>query len=287
MTAPQRPLLGIALVVLATLTFSVADVLTKKLTLIHSVSVIVAVRYAVNLLAVTAVMAPRQKSDLWRMTRPGLVLLRGLCLAFASLTMAIALRWMPVGETVAIIYLAPFIVLLASGPLLGEKVNSSAWIGAAIGFAGVLLIMRPGSGLHPFGVTMALINVGFSTAYHLLTRLLSRTEKTSALLWHTAWIGTLFFGIGTFFDPTPVAISLGDFGMMAALGILAAAGHGLFTSAYREAPPALLAPVNYIHLVWAGLLGWVVFHHVPDPWAITGIGLVCVAGIWAAVMRGR
>jgi drug/metabolite transporter (DMT)-like permease len=63
-----------------------------------------------------------------------------------------------------------------------------------------------------------------------------------------------------------------------AVGIVSTAAHFLFTAAYREAPAALLAPVNYAHLLWAGLLGWIVFGHVPDPLALAGMFLVALAG---------
>lgn len=287
MSAAQRPLRGIGLVALATLAFALSDVLTKDLAMRHPVALVVAVRYAVNLGLVTLLLGPRMGAGLWRVRRGWLVTLRSLCLAGASLTMGLALRVMPVGETVAIVYLAPLVVLLLSAPVLGERVALSAWIGAAMGFAGVVLIMRPGSGLDTFGVTMALANVGFSTAYHLLTRLLARTETTVAMLWHTALVGTLCFGIGAAAGPAGPAVTAGDLGLMAALGGLATLGHFLFTSAYREASAALLAPVNYLHLVWAGLLGLAVFAHVPDAFALAGMALVACAGVWAALRKGR
>lgn len=286
MTA-HRPLRGIALVALATLAFAVSDVMTKDLAARHPVVLVVAVRYALNLGLVTALVGPRVGAGLWRVRRGWLVTLRGLCLAGASLTMGLALRVMPVGETVAIVYLAPLVVLVLSAPVLGERVALSAWLGAGAGFAGVMLILRPGSGLDGFGVAMALVNVGFSTAYHLLTRLLARTESTVAMLWHTALVGALGFGLGALLAPPDLPVTPADLGLMAGLGVLATLGHFLFTAAYREAPAALLAPVNYLHLVWAGALGWLAFAHVPDAPALAGMALVAGAGVWAALRRGR
>ena len=212
-----------------------------------------------------------------------MVLLRALCLAAASLTMGIALRHMPVGETVAIIYLAPFLVVLLSGPLLGEKVALAGWIGAAAGFVGVLLIVRPGSGLDPVGVGFALVNAGFAAGYHLLSRVLARTETTIALLFHTALIGTVIFGamlLWTGLGPLPAGT---DVLILLVLGGLATLGHFLFTAAYREAPASLLAPVNYMHLVWAALLGWLVFGHFPDGLTLVGMAIVAGAGVAVAL----
>jgi drug/metabolite transporter (DMT)-like permease len=289
--ATQRPLKGILLVVLATLVFAMADVLTKHLASLYAIALVVAGRYLVNLGLLAAFLGPAQGKRLWRTNRTVLVVGRGLALAAASLTMGLALRLMPVGETVAIIYIAPFLVLALSQPLLGEKAARADWIGAAFGFAGVLMIVRPGSGLDPLGVALALVNAGCATAYHLLTRILTRTETNSALMFHTALTGAVVFcallawsgssgsGIGTL--PGPIDIAL-----IAALGLLATLGHYLFTAAYREAPATQLAPINYLHLVWAGLFGWLFFAHVPDLVTLAGMALVAGAGA-AVALRAR
>lgn len=278
-----RPLVGILFVVLATLAFALADVATKHLAMLYPVPVVVAVRYLVNLALLVVFLWPRQRARLWRSQRSWLVLLRGLCLAAASLTMGWALQVMPVGETVAIVYVAPFAVMLLAVPLLGERVSTVGWAGAAFGFVGVLLIARPGGTLDPMGVLFAVVNAGFSTAYHLLTRLLSRTESTISMLFHTAWVGAAVFCVLAVPSLEGFAPAAPDVGLMALLGALATLGHFLFTAAYREAPASLLAPVNYLHLVWAGGLGWLVFGHVPDSWSLVGITLVTGAGAVVAV----
>ena len=129
----------------------------------------------------------------------------------------------------------------------------------------------------------ALINAGLSAGYHLLSRVLARTETTIAMLFHTALVGTVIFGVmllWTGLGPMPSGF---DWLLLLALGALATLGHFLFTAAYREAPASLLAPVNYMHLVWAGILGWLVFNHVPDALTLTGMALVAMAGVGVAV----
>ena len=276
--AQARPLNGILLVVLATLAFAMSDVVTKQQSMRHPVAVVAAVRYLVNLGLLTVFLGPRLGSSLWRANRRGLVLVRGLCLALASLTMGLALRLMPVGETVAIVYIAPFAVMLLAIPLLGERVKASGWIGAGMGFLGVLLIVRPGGGLDPLGVAFALVNAGVSTAYHLLTRYLAASESTIALLYQTALVGSAVFCLMALGSLGNLAVGPADFAMMALLGLLSTLGHYLFTAAYREAPASLLAPVNYLHLFWAGGLGWLVFGHLPDGWSLAGMALVCASG---------
>ncbi len=278
---------GVALVGLATLIFAASDVLTKHLTATYAMGLVLGLRYLVNLGLLAVLMGPRQGAGLWRTQRTGLVIARGLCLSAATLTMVLALKRLPVAETVAIIYLAPFAVMLLSGPLLGERIGVLGFVGAAVGFAGVLLILRPNTGLDPVGVVYALINGALATAYHLLTRVLTRSETMTAMLFHTALVGTVIFGIMAFAEAAGAAPTLADLGLIVLLGAFPMAGHLLFTAAYAEAPAGLLAPVNYLHLVWAAILGALVFAHWPDAVTIFGMALVIAAGAFTALTARR
>ena len=284
---PDRALTGVALVVAATFLFGLSDTVSKHLATLYAVPLILAVRYLVNLVLLVAVMSPRHGVRLWQANRLGLMVVRGMCLAAASLSMVFALRVMPVGETVAIIYIAPFLVLLLAGPLLGEKVGLIAWIAAGVSFLGLLVIVRPGSGLDPCGVVLCLVNAGFATAYHLLTRVLTRSETTMAMLFYTAQVGTVVFGAMMPWALGGAIPGWWDAGLLVGLGALATVGHLLFTAAYRLAPASVLAPVNYLHIVWAGLLGWLVFAHVPDALAIVGMAMIMLSGVAVAVKAGR
>lgn len=276
MPTAQNPIKGVALVTLAVLFFAVADVVSKHLTMLYAVPLVMALRYGVNLVLLVAVLG--RQGGMIRTQRTGLVMLRAASLMMGSLTMGLALRVMPLGETVAIIYLSPFIVMLAAIPLLGERATAAGWIGASLGFVGVLLIIRPGAGLNGLGVALSLVNAGCAAIYHLLSRVLARTETMSSMLFHTAWVGFAGFSImlaTTGIGPMPQGW---DWALLLILGVLATVGHFLFTAAYRQAPASLLAPINYVHLVWAGILGWLVFGHSPDPVTLAGMGLVALAG---------
>lgn len=282
-----RPLTGVLLVIGATFLFALSDLIGKQLMARHPVSVVQGARYLVNLLLLLVILAPRHGAALWRTNRTGLVTLRALFLASASLTMGFALQRMPLGETVAIVYLAPFLVLLCAGPLLGERVGLFAWIGASVAFTGVLLVVRPGTGLDSMGVLFALGNAVLGTGYHLLTRVLTRTETTMAMLFNVALTGFVVFAVLALPHLSGFAPSVLDVVLMVTLGALATVGHFLFTAAYREAPASLLAPVNYLHVVWATLLGWGVLSHIPDHISLIGMALVVIAGIAVAVRAGQ
>ncbi len=282
-----RPVYGVFLVVVAVLAFAITDVLVKFLVERHPVSVIVAFRYTVSLIMLTALMWPRYRGALWRTERTKMVVLRGMVLSVGSLTMGLALQRIPVAEAVSILYISPFAVMLLAAPLLGERLTPIMWLGAVFGFAGVLLILRPGGGLDGVGVALALANAVLATAYHLLTRFLTRTESTKAMLFHVTLVGAVFFNIlaiGAIGDFRP---TLAEIGLMLMLGVFATLGHFLFTAAYREAPASLLAPINYMHIVWATGLGWLVFGDIPAVLSALGMGMIIASGVVTTLLARR
>jgi len=294
-TPASSALRGIVLMLSAVFVFAGMDATGKHLFALYPVPVVAAARYLGNLLVLTALMAPRHGWALVKTQRTGLVWVRALSLAAATLLMGWALQRMPLPETVAIIFLAPFGVLLLAGPVLGETVGVAGWLAAAAGFAGVLLIVRPGGGLDVLGVAFAFAAAAVSVAYNMLSRVLARTETTMALLFHTALAGTVVFGAmlpwtlpTVLSGPAPLPF---DTLLLCGIGAAALLGHALFTSAFRAAPASLLAPVNYMHLVWAGAFGWLAFGHVPEALSLLGIAIIAAAGAGIALKthlgRGR
>tara|TARA_A100001391_G_scaffold145276_1_gene102888 strand:+ start:17274 stop:18197 length:924 start_codon:yes stop_codon:yes gene_type:complete len=283
---PENQTLGVALVVAATCLFASNDVINKFLVGEFEVPAVAAVRYMIHGLVLAAVLAPSQGRRLIETRRTGAVIARALCLVGSTLFLGLALQHMPVAETTAIIYLSPLLVMLLAPLILGERIGPLGWISAILGFTGVLLIVRPGGGLDPAGIALALANVGFTTAYYLLSRVLSATETTQSMLFYTAVVGTICFGLALpwfWLDrmPNPLVMV-----MFAGLGGTAALGHFMFTAAYRYAEASLLAPATYTHLLWAGLLGWLVFGHIPALLSITGMAIILLAGVLSA-MRTR
>lgn len=285
--ADAKPLLGAALVATAIFLFAASDTLVKDLVQHYPVSVVQGGRYLLTVILMAVFFWPKHGAGLWQTRRTGLVIARGLALAIASLTLGYALTVMPLGETVSIIYLSPFAVMLLSGPILGEKVKPISWLFASIAFFGVLTVMRPGSGLDPLGVILSLVNAGMSTFYLLTSRSLARTESTHALLFWTAVVGSILFWVLAIPELPSEWPPLADVLKIGALGVLATVGHFLFTAAYRYAPPSLLAPMNYTHVVWAAIMGLIVFGHLPDHWTLLGMAMVICSGIASAVYARR
>jgi drug/metabolite transporter (DMT)-like permease len=283
----HHSLRGVLLFMVGLFLFACLDATSKYLSQHYDVPLIVAVRYLGNLLLMVTLFGRTHWGEMVAVRRPRWVVARGLALCAGSIAMGFALQRMPLAETSSILFFAPVLVILASGPLLGERAGVPGFVAAAIGFAGVLCIVRPGGGLDPVGVACALAAMVATTTYQLLSRYLAATEKTLALLFYTTLAGSVIFGV---FVPwylggrVPTAL---DLLLFASLGFHGGLGHFLFTAAYRETSAPVLASLNYMQLVFAALLGWLVFAHVPDRFGLIGIALIITAGIIAALHNRR
>ncbi len=274
---------GILLVVAATVLFALMDTAGKYLMTKYNVPFVATVRFAINLLLLVGLATPRHGARLWQTHRTGLVLLRAGSLSVASLFAGLALQRMPVGETVAILYLQGFGVMLVAGWLLKEKVSAVGWLCAMVGFAGVVLIARPGGALVFDGVVYAVIAAAVSIIYILLSRALAPTESTMAMLFYVALFGAVMFGIMLAFNWKAFSLLPLDILLLAFLGTGSLLAHFLFTQAYRFAPASILAPFSYFHIAFAVITSWLVYQHVPDLLAFTGMAMIAVSGAAIAI----
>ena len=259
--------------------FACMDSTTKYLTTHYNVPFVVAMRYIVHFLLMVMILAPRHSTQLVHTQRTGLVIARAVVLTIASLCMGMALSRMPLAETTAINFLAPTLVALLAGSLLGEKMGGWGWAAIVTGFIGVLLIARPGGGLDAIGIMFALGAAAANASYQLLSRLLASTEKAIALLFYTALIGSIIFGIALPWFWEDDAPSKLEVALLLSMGVSGGLGHYLFTLAYRHAPASMLAPTTYLQLLWAGLLGWIIFGTIPDNMSLMGMAIVAASGL--------
>ncbi len=283
--AAALPLQGTLLLLTALLFFAALDATAKHLSAFVAVPLLVWARYLVHLLIMLVAVAPSLGRQLIVTRRPWLMSLRGLTLVAVTLLGQLALKTLPLAETTALVFVSPLLVALFAAPLLGEQVRMRTWLAPIAGFAGVLLIARPGGSLAGAGVAYALGAALSYAAYQILTRKLAATEHPLRLLFYTALLGTLAMSpvLPVFWHgqwPTPTQGLL-----IVSLGVYGGVGHFLLIRAFRESPASLLAPLLYSQLVWATLLGWLVFDHFPDLPAIAGMLVIGAAGLSLAIRR--
>jgi drug/metabolite transporter (DMT)-like permease len=212
---------------------------------------------------------------------------RALMLVGITLLAQLALKTLPLAETTALIFIAPLLVALLAGPLLGEQVRRSTWLATIAGFLGVLLIARPGGAMAGPGILYALGGALCYAIYQILTRKLAATEHPNRLLFYTALVGTLSMSLTlpAYWDGQIPTLPQGL--LIISLGLYGGIGHFMFIRAFREAPASTLSPLLYVQLIWATLLGWLVFNQLPDFLAIIGMLIIGASGLSLAIRAHR
>lgn len=278
---------AIAYLLGAVLLFAALDSAVKWLSSDIPVPLLVWGRYTTHLLLMLVFLWPRLGRGLVRAPKLPLQVLRGAMLLGTTTFGFLALARMPVAEATAVFFSAPLMVALLAGPWLGEKISLGRWLAALAGFAGILLIARPGSELPVVGIALSLAGAVCYALYQLLTRQLAAHTPPLTLLFYTALLGSAgaTLGLPWFWPATwPAA---GDLLAIAGLGVLGGGGHFLLIHAFRNAPASLLSPFLYVQLLWATLLGGLLFAHWPDAWSLAGMGVIIASGLWLGVDSRR
>jgi drug/metabolite transporter (DMT)-like permease len=259
--------------------FTLMDAIAKYLTRWYPVPGIVWARYAFNLLILLAWLAWRGDLRRVRTSRPGIQLARGLLLASATLIYFTSLTVLPLADAAAIAFVLPLFVAALAVPMLNERLDGARLVAIAVGFAGALLVVRPGSSvftlyaLLPMG--MALCNA----LYQILTRKIAGVEHPlTSLIWGAIVGAVLLSATLPFAWETPREAS--HWALLGVIGLIASVGHYLLIRAYDYASASLLAPFTYSGLIWAMALGFLVFGNFPDGWALAGMSVIVASGLF-------
>ncbi len=263
--------------------FGIMDGLAKLLAGEYSVVQVVWARYAFAVPVILAAARPAAWPGLLRCERPRLQAARGLLPLLASVTVVLGLGLMPLADATAISFASPLLVVALSAPLLGERVPVHSWVGVACGFAGILLIVRPGAGALAWAALFPLATAFLFALYQVLTRLVSRGDDPSVTLAWTVAVGLVLTTPLLPLQWRPVGGT--DWPLLALSGLLFGAGQFLLIRAFATAPAAVLAPFTYAQIVAAVAFGVAVFGEVPDLWTAAGTVLVVLAGVH--VLRRR
>jgi drug/metabolite transporter (DMT)-like permease len=211
--------------------------------------------------------------------KPGLQLIRSAMMAATTGFNFLALKYLRLDQTVSIVFLTPLVIALLAGPFLGEWVGWRRFVAILVGFAGILLVVRPGfADIHP-AILYSFASMMAYAVFGLLTRHLVVYDPPIVTLFYSMFVGTLLpvpFVIDAWTAPPDLLAWV----LLASLGILGGTGHYLFILAHRLAPASTVSPFLYLQAVTMTGLGYLVFSDVPDLWTIAGLSVVVASGIY-------
>ncbi|HZJ95300.1 MAG TPA: DMT family transporter [Thiopseudomonas sp.] len=284
MKTSSKPLLGVLLVLFAGSMLATHDGFSKYLTQSYPIIMVVWLRYLIQTLVMALLFAPKMGWTLLKTRRPWLQLSRSLSLLAVSLLFISGLRYIPLGEATAVIFLAPLIVTVLSAILLREPVSKGQWTAVILGFLGVLFIVRPGGELFTPAILLPFSAAFCFALYQLITRKLASTDHALTSNFLSGLFGSVVLLL---ILPGQFTTDIADIDLvfMLILGVLAMTAHILITIALQYATAATLAPFTYGQIVFAGLVGYVAFAHVPDIWAIVGVVIISLSGLTVAYLQ--
>jgi drug/metabolite transporter (DMT)-like permease len=294
---PPRNGIGIAFLVVGIFVFSFQDVIVKWVSGNYPVHQIVFIRSAVALPLVLMIVWYDVGLHALATRRIGLQMLRGF-LAFTSYTSYyLALAAMPLADVVAINYSSPLLITLLSMVLLKEKVGMRRIGAVLVGFFGILLVTRPGNGVFEPAALLALLSAVAYGCNSLVARKLGETDSGAVMAFYSTLVylgvsiglgAVLWNGAGegqthpslAFISRAWAVPTAFDMLLFVITGVIAAIGFYCFAQAYRMGEANVVAPFEYTGMIWAVILGYVVFAEIPEFTTTTGILLIVAAGLF-------
>ena len=275
----RQRLIGIGLMCAAVLCFACLDCMAKYLGTHMDTLQVVGVRYAAAFFIALALSNPITRPGLLKTKRLGLQTLRGALLLGSTVFNFMAFQYLQLDEALAILFSTPFLVAILAGPILGEWVGWRRWTAILVGFAGVLVVVRPGLGGMHWAALLSLGSAISYAVYNIVTRMLSTTDSSETTLFYANLFGAVVMLPILPFIWMPPSHWL-DYVLMVAVGCFGAGGHFLLILAHQHAPASVLSPFIYTQIVWATTLGYLVFADVPNRWTIAGACIVIASGLY-------
>jgi drug/metabolite transporter (DMT)-like permease len=263
----------------------VNDALAKWLTAHYAPLQIVFLR---NLVALPMIAAIVLATGGWRALRTRHLRVhawRGLLLVGGAYSFFVGLKFLPLAEATSLIFAAPMFITALSVPLLREHVGWRRWAAVIIGFAGVLIIVRPGAAAFQPASLYVVATAVLYALFMIAARWIDRREGFWTMMFYLVLFPLLFSGAivsAVWQAPQPDHLPL--FLGMAVFGTL---GMTLISQAFRMAPAAVVAPFDYTALIWASLLGWLVWGEIPGLWTYAGAAVIIASGIYIVLRETR
>lgn len=276
----SRPGLAIAFMLTAMLAFAAMDAVSKILAQHLSIPQILWVRYIFYTGLVALMLRRPGIGAVLRSSRqPLLQVSRALLIIIENGVFVLAFTLMPLADMHAIAAASPLIVVALSVPLLGEKVGPRRWLAVVAGFAGVLMIVRPGLQTLDWRFVVAITGALLWGVYQIMVRMCARTDSSETTWAWTAVVGLLATTtVGPFVWVWPDARG---WGLLLAIAVLGSLSHLALIKALGYAEAGGLQPFSYTLFLWAVVIGYLIFGDIPDEWTIAGAVVIIASGLYA------
>jgi len=282
----RNRLTGIGLVSLTYVCFTLLDGSAKWLVQSVPVLVVVWLRFLTHALLASALLFPIRGRALVRTRHLRWHVLRGLMFCAMTGINFWALQYLQLTVTGSIFFTVPILIALMSAPLLGERMDARRWAAILIGFAGVLVIVRPGSdAFHP-AMLLSMVNAVLYAAFNLMTRKLAAYDPPETIQFLPAVVASVVlapFALAAWESPQ----GWFEWLLLCLMGVFGGTGHYLLAVAHRYAPASTLAPFLYQQILYMALFGYLVFGSVPDAAVWIGAAIVISSGLYLFARERR
>jgi drug/metabolite transporter (DMT)-like permease len=277
---------GILLMCAGTSLFPFMNAAVKLLAANYPVAQIVWARFTGHLVIMLLIFLPQYRWTLLRTRRPAVQFGRSALMLLSNLVFVVAIARVPLATASAIGFTSPLIVTALSVPLLHESVGWRRWSAVTVGFAGALLVIRPGTGLQQPAVLLLLLSSLAYALYQIATRWVGRYDKAATSIVFAALLGSLAMSLVLPFVFVPPRTWF-DALLFCSLGLLGGAGHYLIIRAFQLGPAAVMAPLGYVELIGTAALGYAIFNNFPDLWTWLGAFVIIGSGLYIALRERR
>lgn len=268
--------LGIALI-------TANDAASKFLVQTHPVGQVIGLRQAATLLVLIPYVMFFSRWSALRVVNWNGQIVRGILFLIGSIFIVWSLGELPLATAVTMLFASPIFMVVLSAPLLGERIGRHRWVAVLGGFAGVLIIMRPGGEAFQWALLLPVLGALVNALRDVLTRRLSRTETSIAILF---WSNIILMAGGLATAPfgwAPVSASAALWFLAA--GIFNGTAHFCIIEALRTGEASVVAPIRYTALLWAAAIGFFVWGELPDFWLWTGAAVIVGSSLY--MIRGE
>lgn len=279
-------LLGVLFICLSGIVFPVMNGFAKMLGADYSTLQVSWARAFGHFVFLLIAFLPRQGLAVLRTKRPMVQFGRAVMLYISNICFFFAIVFIPIADAAAISMTSPLVVALLAWPMLGERTNAARLVALAIGFVGVVIIIRPGTDLFHWASLFVLVSACCYGVYQILTRKVAGIDSPETSATYAPIVGAIgMLLVMPFVWRTPATLL--DLSMFIGLGVLGAAGHYFVARALTYAPANLMSPFQYFQLFASVIVGYLFFAALPDAATWIGAGIIMVSGLYIGWSQTR